>query len=284
MLKIHVPELAQFAADLERLGSFKQQDIPSPDKALSESSHKFILKKLEQAQVLCTSLGLQVTADIARKSRLALTHPSSSYGKAQEEFDHLTRCFATEIRPMWLLHLSPDEAQYFYHDAAPFGQLVAASFPEEVQYDIGEACKCLGLGRDTAAVFHLMRIAEHGLRLLALKAGVRVKKAPLLWAEWRELIEAIRTKKVAQIVQKRRGKIKEEELEFYRGILGEFEAFKDAYRNQVSHSRKRYEFHEAASVMGHVREFMSRLARKVSPTRTVAAVVSPSVDQTSALE
>jgi hypothetical protein len=50
-------------------------------------------------------------------------------------------------------------------------------------------------------------------------------------------------------------------LEFYRGALGEFEAFKDTYRNNVMHVRKDYDEPQALSVMNHVREFI--LAAKI---------------------
>jgi hypothetical protein len=46
--------------------------------------------------------------------------------------------------------------------------------------------------------------------------------------------------------------------------MGEFEAFKDVYRNNVMHVRKSYDEHQAASVLLHVREFMDRLSAKIS--------------------
>jgi hypothetical protein len=84
----------------------------------------------------------------------------------------------------------------------------------------------------------------------------------LYWADWRELIVAI-GKGVEKIAGQPRSTGREEALEFYRGALGEFEAFKDAYRNSVMHSRKSYDEHAAMSVMTHVREFMQRLSAKL---------------------
>jgi hypothetical protein len=55
-------------------------------------------------------------------------------------------------------------------------------------------------------------------------------------------------------------------LAFYRGALGEFEGFKDAYRNNVMHARKSYNEHEALALLNHVRDFMERLAAKIDET------------------
>ena len=59
-----------------------------------------------------------------------------------------------------------------------------------------------------------------------------------------------------------------EVLEFYKGALGEFEAFKDAYRNNVMHARKTYLEAQAKSVLLHVRGFMERLACRIDENMT----------------
>ena len=55
-----------------------------------------------------------------------------------------------------------------------FGDDVARAFPSS-KGDIDEAGKCLALDRGTACVFHLMRILEIGLQLLAAKLGISLQ-------------------------------------------------------------------------------------------------------------
>ena len=68
---------------------------------------------------------------------------------------------------------------------------------------------------------------------------------------------------IEKIAKRKAGPSRDAALEFYRGALGEFEAFKDTYRNNVMHVRKAYDEPQALSVMNHVREFMIRLAAKI---------------------
>lgn len=158
----------------------------------------------------------------------------------------------------------PVEKRQFFCQANPFGDDVALAFQDAAE-DIRDAGNALALGLDTAAVFHLMRVAETGLRTLASHCRVKIKKTPLEWADWVTLIEGIRSKKVTPLIQKKRGPKKESEMEFYRGSLGEFEAFKDAFRNKVMHSRVRYDEYQAASIYVHVKAFMNRLAARLVP-------------------
>jgi hypothetical protein len=65
---------------------------------------------------------------------------------------------------------------------------VAQNFPS-VSHEITEAGKCLALGRNTACVFHLMRIVEVGLRTLTSVLRVRVKKTKPTWNDFLVAIE-----------------------------------------------------------------------------------------------
>lgn len=107
-----------------------------------------------------------------------------------------------------------------------------------------------------------MRVAESGLRALARERRVSVPKKPLEWATWQDILSKIK-KSVDAMTMWRAGPAKDAALEFYRGAQGEFESFKDTYRNNVMHSRQSYDEFRAASVLIHVRDFMERLASKI---------------------
>jgi hypothetical protein len=141
-------------------------------------------------------------------------------------------------------------------------ELVWKQFPS-VKEDAEEAANCYGLGCNTASVFHLMRVAEYGLRALARERKIKLPRGrPLEWADWQDLIAAL-NKKVDVIANKKRGPARDVALEFYRAAVGQFQAFKDAYRNNVMHTRDSYDEHKAASVLSHVREFMTILSGKI---------------------
>ena len=143
----------------------------------------------------------------------------------------------------------------------PSWERAVLSFPS-IKEDAKAGVDCWALGHDTAAVFHFMRVSEIGLRALARERRIKIQKRPLEWANWQDILNQLR-QKIEEIAKRRPGPAKDAALEFYRGALGEFEAFKDTYRNNVMHVRRSYDEHEAQSVMNHVREFMTRLAMRI---------------------
>jgi len=80
----------------------------------------------------------------------------------------------TDLRKRIFLRLE-DSAEDLYEQTRLFGDEVAERFPKAA-YDINEAGSCLAAGRYTASVFHLMRVAEYGLRTLAKPLKVKSPK------------------------------------------------------------------------------------------------------------
>jgi hypothetical protein len=145
-----------------------------------------------------------------------------------------------------------------------FGRQVSEAFPSAAA-DIKDAGNCLAVDLNTAAVFHLMRVVEHGLRALAVKLGVPIPNDELEYEDWNSIINQTYVK-VKALTDSAQGTKKEkaELREFYNGVMQEFSGFKDVWRNAVMHTRRGYNEKEAAGVFERVRDFMQRLATKVS--------------------
>lgn len=146
---------------------------------------------------------------------------------------------------------------------SPIWSRIFDKFPSAKE-ECEEAVYCYALERDSACVFHSMRIAEIGLRALARRTKVKLPKGrPLEWGQWSELIREIQ-KKTDHIANKARaGPTKDETLDFYNGCIGQFLGFKDEFRNQVMHKRKNYDQGQAQSALSRVRDFMDKLASKI---------------------
>lgn len=143
-----------------------------------------------------------------------------------------------------------------------FGEVVAKAFPS-AKDDIREAGNCLAVECTTAAVFHLMRAAEHGLRALARDRRIKVIRGPLELATWDDIIKEL--EKAEQAIQNYpRTLVREKQLWFYHGAMMEFRRFKNKFRNQIMHTRDNYDLHEAKSAYEHVKDFMVILAGKIS--------------------
>jgi hypothetical protein len=154
-----------------------------------------------------------------------------------------------------------------------FTQRAQDSFPS-AGMDIVEAGRCIALGRNNAAIYHLMQVAEVGLRALARDRRVIIVKhkgktvVPLDYAQWGDIIDALRNKQLL-IHQWRRNKpLKEQAIQYYSSLIFEVSSFNDIYRKHISHARGTvYEDDTAISCWGHVSRFMDKLAERVTETK-----------------
>jgi hypothetical protein len=158
-----------------------------------------------------------------------------------------------ELNDRFFVYLTPDEALYF-REVQPFGAEVATSFPS-AEIEIAEAAKCFATGRNTASVFHCMRVLETGLRLMASDLDVIFDVQ-----SWGPVIGEIEAK-IKTLDKLPRGVDKSERLQQLSEAAKEFTYFKDAWRNHVSHNRTTYDADQAKSVLNHVKDFMATLSR-----------------------
>jgi hypothetical protein len=144
-----------------------------------------------------------------------------------------------------------------------FGASVKKAFPDAAE-DIREAGNCLAADCNTAAVFHLMRVAEHGLRALAHDRRIKLAKGkPMDLATWEDLLKALESAEDA-IRNFPKTAAREAQFEFFHGAMMELKRFKNKFRNRVMHTRECYDAHEAKSAFDHVEEFMEILASRIS--------------------
>jgi len=236
-----------------------ERDTPVRDHYLDA----FVKPLVESCRTLCVSTELNsALARIDGPMRVALNFiPSPSWNDLHVESRVLREQIEADLARRRFMFIPAEKAQLLDKIGRDWDS-VWRQFPSAKE-DSEEAVHCCVLGRNTATVFHLMRVAEYGLRALARERHIKLaKNRPLDWAEWNEIISGI-GKSVDHFANRRRGPARDAALEFYRGALGQFQAFKDVYRNHVMHSRKSYDEHQAMSVLLHVREFMGRLAGKM---------------------
>jgi hypothetical protein len=126
------------------------------------------------------------------------------------------------------------------------------------------AVDCYALGHNTAAVFHSMRVVEHGLRAFATAVNVTFDVQ-----QWHTVIEEIEA--AVRDIGKTwsASPTKSSWLSFYSAAAKEFFYFKDGWRNYVSHGGAPYDEHQALSVLEHVKAFMGHLASRLGETTSV---------------
>src|SRR5688500_15545408 len=103
------------------------------------------------------------------------------------DLDTLEMSFRNELRGEMIFRIAPDKNRYFEKDNM-FGSEVASAFPSAID-DIRNAGTCYAVEQWDASVFHLMRVLERGLRVLATKFNI-----PFLNTTWHTVIEQIESK------------------------------------------------------------------------------------------
>lgn len=226
---------------------------------VTDEDKKRISSWLEFAKTVCTSLFMSAALHRVDLFSNRLATPMKGAD------------FVADVRALREAIEGDSQAIYFHHyEPVKVAELLAfkdrwAPILEKfktAEKDAWAAIHCWAIGQGTACVFHMMRVAEYGLRALAKERRVVIKNRPIEWATWEAVITAIETK-VRQIASRKAGKARGAALDFYSGALGEFTSFKDVYRNNVMHTRDHYDPDRAKSVMLQVREFMFRLSQKI---------------------
>ncbi len=137
---------------------------------------------------------------------------------------------------------------------------------QEAKVDSERAIDCYALEQNTACVFHLMRVAEFGLRALAKKLGVKLidkgKPQPIEYATWEKVIVAIKNKLAAAHAMSK-GPRQRSKLQFYSNAADHCTYIRDVWRNDVAHTRGNYNDGEALGVVTRVRQFMELLATSI---------------------
>jgi len=228
--------------------------------SLSDHSVEELTKTTTTAEQLCISLELGSAADLpiqALREEIGKRKLRLPWSITGQGLDAARRGIITELEKRKFAYIPLANAKYFERERL-FGEEIYDAFPS-AQPEIKDAGNCIAAGLSTAAVFHLMRTAEFGMRALAKERHVQIKHIELDYADWQQLISQL-NKKADEVAQwKGRGVVKSTALEFYRGAVRQLDGFKEEFRNHVMHTRRRYDINQALSAFSRVQEFMQRL-------------------------
>ena len=148
----------------------------------------------------------------------------------------------------------------YYLDVDLFGKEVSNRFPSAT-IDIMEAGKCLALNRNTASVFHLMRVMETGLRALARSLS-DPRLDPTRNPSWETILKKCDDELGKPIIE--RSIEWRSDNSFFSTAVANLRAVKDAWRNPTMHIEQTYNDETALEVWNAVRAFMRHLATKFS--------------------
>ncbi len=152
----------------------------------------------DDAKEVCEKLSLiNATRTInATVRHLKLKGARIDYSSLDADLRHVDDAIMRDLWDIRFINVSPTLSSYI-DNGDLFGESVVKAFPDAVE-DIKSAGNCMAVELSTAAVFHLMRDSEYGMRRLAKRLNVRVthKKTmcPLEYADWDKIITGIKKK------------------------------------------------------------------------------------------
>jgi hypothetical protein len=168
------------------------------------------------------------------------------------DLDTLEMSFRNELRGELIFRIAPDKNRYFEKDDL-FGSEVANAFPSAAD-NIRNAGTCFAVEQWDASVFHLMRVLERGLRVMAIRFNVSFQNAT-----WNTIIQDVETSIGG--MSPSFGADWREQRTFYSEAARHFRFLKDAWRNHIMHLGDDYDEGKALSVLRHVHELMQTLVK-----------------------
>jgi hypothetical protein len=212
----------------------------------------------------------------ANQMRLQATHDRVYHGggpfyflstrltwqQLSSELTVLRQAIEADLEKLLFIQVAPEKATLVNQLNREWDK-VWESIPE-ARIDIEEAVSCYALERNTASVFHSMRVAERGLRGIARELKVKLtdkgKPVEIETGTWGKVLAQIRHKLQAEH-QKAATKGREAQLRFYSQVADHCEYMRDIWRNEVSHAGRPYDEGEALGALNRVREFMLSLVK-----------------------
>jgi hypothetical protein len=219
----------------------------------------FFLDKLLQE---CQKSNLEVSSNFTDGAKLRLSPETGPItGRmVKEELQGLLNCVNAELSAVLFMRISSDEAKY-YKQVNPFGERVVHNF-NSAATDIEEASKCLAMGRNTAVVFHLMRVMEIALKVVAKELGIP-DPVKAYDRNWGGIISSI--KKAIDDKNKAASSdpLWQQDKPFYDNVLADIGAIKTAWRDKTMHVGTFYDSERALHIFTVVQGFMMHLVDKL---------------------
>jgi hypothetical protein len=260
-----------FRAQMEILLHLEKEDRGKPlnDSILSEGRKEFIANIALRGMIVELE-HMEFPTELSNKAKRLLGRLVGKDGRtwtAASLLDALTDLngdISRELDKHKYFQVRVGGEQYVDNENL-FGGEVSEKFTG-AKVEIKDAGNCFATELYTATVYHLMRVAEHGLRQIARRLKVTLtdknKPVPIEYGDWQTVIEAIKNK-ISTARKLPRGPKKDSQLTYYSDLADRCEYLKDLYRNPAAHTRKRYNEGEALGVMERVRGFMQALARTI---------------------
>ena len=246
---------------LNRLISIRRDLEKREDQALKPEEPPHMMNHFDRAEMICAKYDIDVSY-YTERARNKVDDPSRFTFTLPSAVNDIKNCIVRDLGNRKFMYIPSPDAGY-YNQSELFGPEVCDRFPK-ANKEITAAGNCYATGNYTACVFHLMRAVEYGGRRLVIALKVQGKLGkPMALCEWGDLMRALDDGVKSFSTGSRQSTHKKATFEFYNHAVAQFRNFKDAWRNNVSHTRSTYMPGVTKDIMDNTRQFMQHLATRL---------------------
>jgi hypothetical protein len=237
--------------------------IKSPGELVSADNLASLDSVVSHLQWQCKLMGMPNSTDRLWRFGLRLEREVNYNSSVMAELQTIHNTMTFELDSNYFVRIPNDKINFFENDNL-FDEDFHKNASDEINAEIKDAGNCLAAGLKSSAGFHLMRIAEFGLRQLAQHrpainqpdlAHALTAKRPIEEATWKMVYKAIDTEIKSR---KDAGTMKMSEQEFYSHLMIQIRSFQFAWRDPIMHARFERP-HEVDDMFDAVKSFMREL-------------------------
>lgn len=254
MLDVYAQKFYQIGRVLENLRAGLGQETVF-DAQLSNDYKIALIANLRLVMDWCKEIQLIPVASYARN---CLTTPMNqlTYNRVRKMLEGLQERLEENLSGAYFKFV-PLEKSIFYRMSYPFGQNVADQFPSAV-YDVEEATKCFALGRNTACVMHLMRVAEVGLMAYGASLNV-MAQITSAQSNWGKVLQ-VANDEMRRLNASSDPTWTPEKKVFFEDMHALLHAVRVAWRNPSMHADQQYDYPRAKRIYEAIRDWMRHMA------------------------
>lgn len=242
-------------------------DPANPHAVMSDVDRDRMRANIDYVSRVCERLVLASACNrLERMNIYFISGQPITYSQIFDQLIILKEAIEDDIKTEFFYHYPKHKARLIHFCNVEWAETLKA-FPS-LEKEIEEGIDCYALDHNTACVFHMMRVAELGMRALARERRVSFPRHPLEWADWQNILDETEKRARAATQGMSRGPSRDAMQAFYQGAIGQLHGFKDTYRNVVMHVRRSYDELDALKAITQVRDFMNGLSAKIGEKTT----------------
>ncbi len=238
-----------------------------------EDRYEYTTGMLSNLTALFQIFDMPVTKDKLRTLSTELASkgaPGNKFdaGWLTQELMSLVRIVGTELSAVKFLYVpQAKHAHSFSNPLPPLAALISGHFDSAID-DALEASHCFAFGRNTACVFHCMRVLEVALHAISRATGVSDPRPN--WDPVIKRLDKLLKMDSDHLKKNPQDRVPEihDHADFYAGCSSHFHAIKIAWRNRTMHVDRTYSDQNALEIMNATTALVTHLSSRLSQSVT----------------